>query len=259
MLSDGGHEDNPGGAQEAARSVDCGGGDGAMTTPAATEPEAPRDAPGETVSSAGTEEAILGRPVGEWDDTEAEILMDEVRLLVDMSVHGTVFRAGFHEIINTDWVDSMNRNLGRQDLFVYRHPKAGTFVLAKWLIRPPEPGANGLMSELKVLGKSPPGHGNLPIVDDMTGDHMDNGLPSLELVRKLLRRPEQIWEDHQKTIARLRHAHRAREDMLKQARHDAAARLASTRTIHNRDAPDIAAIRDGEVPFSVDHPEVGLE
>tara|TARA_R100000655_G_scaffold72916_3_gene111429 strand:- start:65 stop:610 length:546 start_codon:yes stop_codon:yes gene_type:complete len=63
-----------------------------------------------------------------------------------------------HEILpDSDWILWARRFSGIDDLFVYRHKQAETFVLAKWLYHPKKDGV-GILMELEAFPNPPNWH-----------------------------------------------------------------------------------------------------
>jgi hypothetical protein len=63
-----------------------------------------------------------------------------------------------HEILpDSDWILWARRFSGIEDLFVYHHKSAGTFVLSKWIYHPERDGV-GIVMELEAFPSPPNWH-----------------------------------------------------------------------------------------------------
>ncbi len=87
--------------------------------------------------------------------------MTEIEIMFDPRAHaaGMGLTLGEdHEILpDSEWILWARRFSGIEDLFVYHHKVAGTFVLAKWLYHPERDGV-GIVMELEAFPTPPNWH-----------------------------------------------------------------------------------------------------
>ena len=82
---------------------------------------------------------------------DIEIIFDPISHALDL---GLVINEN-HEILpDGEWVSWCKRISGIDDLFVYRHKEAGTFVLSKWIYHPKKDGI-GIAMELEIMSDHP--------------------------------------------------------------------------------------------------------
>lgn len=68
-----------------------------------------------------------------------------------------------HQIMpESQWLRTVKRATGRDDLFVYRHKETEKFVLAQWIYTPEKDGA-AICTELEIMDKAPDRGGWLSI------------------------------------------------------------------------------------------------
>lgn len=87
--------------------------------------------------------------------------MSEIEILYDPRAHAAgmgLMLGEDHEILpDSDWVMWTRRFSGIDDLFVYRHKLAETFVFSKWLYHPEKDGI-GIVLELEAFPAPPNWH-----------------------------------------------------------------------------------------------------
>jgi hypothetical protein len=77
---------------------------------------------------------------------------------VEEAVHNGLLMERQHRVIHSEWVDWINKELGRDDLFCYFHEWTGNYVLAQWLVREPR-----VCVELEVLSAHPDRGGHMDL------------------------------------------------------------------------------------------------
>tara|TARA_R100001086_G_scaffold249766_1_gene190784 strand:+ start:194 stop:739 length:546 start_codon:yes stop_codon:yes gene_type:complete len=84
--------------------------------------------------------------------------MSEMEIIFDAKAHaadmGLVLGEDHEVLPDSDWILWARRFSGIDDLFVYHHKVADTFVLAKWIYHPKKDGV-GILMELEAFDSPP--------------------------------------------------------------------------------------------------------
>lgn len=116
------------------------------------------------------------------DATSMEITFDPIYHAVGMGI----MIGEDHEILpDGEWILWCKRVSGIDDLFLYHHKMAGTFVLAKWIYSPQKDGI-GIAMELEVMSDHP--------------DKYPHDLPTAQHIRNRLKPQCGIAEQMKKGI-----------------------------------------------------------
>lgn len=110
----------------------------------------------------------------------------EIEIIFDAKAHAAelgIVLSKDHEILpDSEWILWARRFSGIDDLFVYHHKLAGTFVLSKWIYHPKKDGV-GILMELEAFDSPPNWHP-----------------PTQEWMRERLRPAQEIAESMKKGI-----------------------------------------------------------
>lgn len=92
-------------------------------------------------------------------DLDIEMIFDPIEVA---RMDGLCLDENHHICPESQWLRTVKRVTGRDDIFVYYHKQTKNFVLAQWIYTPEKDGI-AICTELEVMGKAPDRGGWLPI------------------------------------------------------------------------------------------------